>query len=226
MARTVSLAPGESVERVSCPSGYKGITASYDLPAGVLLLGHEPQPVNRDFRLLNTTSGYVDVLLDLECIAVRTGPTVNDELTAVNTATVASPTYDPDLSNNSDTVTVKLTVGAGTTPGSSPGFAPGTGSNPSSGKAAAKLATLSVGTKGKKASVTITCASSVDVCTGTLRLTAKVKRPGHHAKRVVIGTRSYQVQSGARGEGRHQGQGALPPGDPQGPGARVPVQVS
>ena len=73
-------------------------------------------------------SGNVDVLLDLECIAVRTGPTVNDELTAVNTATVASTTYDPDLANNSDTVTVQLTVGAGTTPGfAPPGFAPGVG---------------------------------------------------------------------------------------------------
>jgi uncharacterized repeat protein (TIGR01451 family)/fimbrial isopeptide formation D2 family protein len=194
VTRTISLAPGESVERVSCPTGYKGITASYDLPVGVLLLGHEPQPVNRDFRLLNTTGGNVDVLLDLECIAVRTGPTVNDELTAVNTATVASTTYDPDLSNNSDTVTVQLTVGAGTIPGSTPpGFAA-----PSSGQASAKLATLSVGAKGKKASVTITCASTVDVCKGTLRLTAKVKRPGHRAKRVVIGTRTYQVSSGQR----------------------------
>jgi uncharacterized repeat protein (TIGR01451 family)/fimbrial isopeptide formation D2 family protein len=193
VTRTVSLAPGESVERVSCPTGYKGITASYDLPAGVLLLGHEPQPVNRDFRLLNTTGGNLDVLLDLECIGVRTGPTVNDELTAVNTATVASTTYDPDLANNSDTVTVQLTVGAGTIPGfAPPGFAP------SSGPASAKLATLSIGTKGKKASVTITCASSVDVCKGTLRLTAKVKRPGHQAKRVVIGTRTYQVGSGQR----------------------------
>ncbi|WP_345528230.1 isopeptide-forming domain-containing fimbrial protein [Nocardioides endophyticus] len=192
VTRTVSLAPGESVERVSCPTGYKGITASYDLPAGVLLLGHEPQPVNRDFRLLNATSGNVDVLLDLECIAVRTGPTLNDELTAVNTATVASTTYDPDLANNSGTATVQLTVGAGTNPGFSPGFAP------SSGPAAAKLATLSIGTKGKKASVTITCASTVDVCKGTLRLTAKVKRPGHKAKRVVIGTRTYQVGSGQR----------------------------
>jgi hypothetical protein len=193
VTRTVSLAPGESVERVSCPTGYKGITASYDLPAGVLLLGHVPQPVNRDFRLLNTTGGNLDVLLDLECIGVRTGPTVNDELTAVNTATVASTTYDPDLASNSDTVTVQLTVGAGTIPGfAPPGFAP------SSGPASAKLATLSIGTKGKKASVTITCASSVDVCMGTLRLTAKVKRPGHQAKRVVIGTRTYQVGSGQR----------------------------
>lgn len=184
VTRTVSLAPGESVERVSCASGSKGITASYDLPAGVLLLGDEPQPVNRDFRLLNTTGGNLDVLLDLECIAVRTGLALDDELTAVNTATVASTTYDPDLTNNSDSVTVQLTVGAGTVP--------------AFGAASPLGASLSVGAKGKKATVTIACASTVDACSGTLRLTAKVKRPGQKAQRLVIGTRAYQVRSGQR----------------------------
>jgi uncharacterized repeat protein (TIGR01451 family)/fimbrial isopeptide formation D2 family protein len=188
VTRTVSLAPGESVERVSCPTGYKGITASYDLPSGVLLLGHEPQPINRDFRLLNTTGGTLDVLLDLECIAVRTGPTLSDEFTVVNTATVASTTYDPDLANNSGTATVQLTVGAGTIPGFTPSFAP----------ASTLAKSLSVGAKGKRATVTIICASSADACKGTLRLTAKVKRPGHKAKRLVIGTRTYQVSSGQR----------------------------
>ncbi|MFC6340707.1 isopeptide-forming domain-containing fimbrial protein, partial [Nocardioides hankookensis] len=184
VVRVVSVPDGESVQRVTCPDGYKGIVATYDLPSGVLVLGHEPQPINRDFRLLNTTGHAVDVTLDLECLAIRTGPALSESLTLTNTATVASTTYDPDTSDNSDTVTADLTVAAGTA-----GFA---------AHAAPLASTLAVGTKGKAATVTIRCASSADVCTGTLRLTAKVAKPGHRAVRTVIGTRAYRVHSGAR----------------------------
>jgi len=184
VVRTVSVPDGESVQRVTCPDGSKGIVATYDLPAGVVLLGHEPQPINRDFRLLNTTGHSVDVMLDLECLAIRTGPVLDETFTLTNTATVTSTTYDPDLSNNSASVTSALTVSAGTTTLIAP--------------AAPLASTLSLGGKGKKATVTIACAATVDSCQGTLRLTAKVKRPGHQAKRVVIGTRTYRIASGAR----------------------------
>jgi uncharacterized repeat protein (TIGR01451 family)/fimbrial isopeptide formation D2 family protein len=184
VVRTVSVPDGESVQRVTCPDGSKGIVATYDLPVGVVLLGHEPQPINRDFRLLNTTGHPVDVMLDLECLAIRTGPVLDETFTLTNTATVTSTTYDPDLSNNSDSVTSVLTVSAGTTTLIAPASPMGS--------------TLSIGSKGKKATVTIACAARADTCQGTLRLTAKLKRPGQKAKRVVIGTRSYHVRSGAR----------------------------
>jgi uncharacterized repeat protein (TIGR01451 family)/fimbrial isopeptide formation D2 family protein len=184
VVRTVSVPDGESVQRVTCPDGSKGIVGTYDLPSGVVLLGHEPQPINRDFRLLNTTGHSVDVTLDLECLSIRTGPALDETFTLTNTATVASTTYDPDLSNNSDSVTSDLTVSAGTA-----GFA---------APASPLASTLSIGSKGRAATVTIRCASAADLCTGTLRLTAKVAKPGHQAKRVVVGTRSYQVHSGAK----------------------------
>lgn len=191
VVRTVTLAPGESVQRVGCDVGYKGIVGTYDLPAGVIMLGHEPQPINRDFRLLNTTDHGLDVVLDLECLAIRTGPELAEAFTLANTATAASTTYDPDLSNNSSTAMSELRVSAGTIP-----TAP---SAPSvTAHVTPKVKTLAVGSAGKRATVTVSCAASADVCTGTLRLTAKVKRAGHKAKRVVIGTRTYRVSSGTK----------------------------
>ncbi|MGB0100684.1 MAG: hypothetical protein WBP61_10420, partial [Nocardioides sp.] len=101
-----SLPVGESVQRVGCPVGYKGITATYDLPHGVVSLGHEPQPNNRDFRLLNTNSGPVDVMLDLECVAIETSGPLDETLPVVNTATVSSATFDTDPTNNSDSASI------------------------------------------------------------------------------------------------------------------------
>ncbi|WP_345521403.1 isopeptide-forming domain-containing fimbrial protein [Nocardioides conyzicola] len=186
VVRTVSVPDGESVQRVTCPDGSKGIVATYDLPAGVVLLGNEPQPINRDFRLLNTTGHAVDVVLDLECLSITTGPALDEDFTLVNTATVASSTYDPDLSNNSATATSTLTVSAG--------------SAGSVAHASAMSRTLEIGAKGKRATVTVTCAAAAASCAGTLQLTARVRTPGHGSKRVVIGTRAYHVRSGARVE--------------------------
>lgn len=185
VVRTVSVPAGESVQRVTCPDGYKGIVATYDLPAGVVLLGHEPQPINRDFRVLNTTGHAVDVTLDLECVAIRTGPALDETFTLTNSATVATTTYDPDLSNNSDSVTAQLTVSAGTT---------------LVGHASPVARTLEIGRLGKAATVTIQCGSSVTLCTGTIRLTARVLRSGKRPVRVVIGSRAYRVAAGTRAE--------------------------
>lgn len=74
-AKTVSV-PAHATRSysVSCPDDAKGIVASYDLPAGVLLLGHDPQPKIRVFKLLNTTGSAQSATLDLTCIGDRTGP--------------------------------------------------------------------------------------------------------------------------------------------------------
>ena len=174
VVRTVSLPQGESVQRVTCPDGYKGVVGTYDLPPGVYSLGNEPQPINRDFRLLNTTGGHVDVTLDLECIGIRTGPALDEDVTITNAASVASATYDPDPSNNSDSDTVQATISAGT------------------GDQLVPLpATLQVAPSGARASVTVRCGDSS--CRGTLQLTAQSS-----GRRVVIGTASYRVRAGDR----------------------------
>jgi uncharacterized repeat protein (TIGR01451 family)/fimbrial isopeptide formation D2 family protein len=191
VTRTVTLAPGESVQRVGCPTGYKGITASYLLPPGVTLLGHEPQPVNRDFRLLNTTGGDLDVELGLECLAVRTGTALDDVVTVVNTATVATTTYDPDPANDtsSATVTVARAAGSVSPAPSGPGLAAPAG--PASG-----LRHLDVGDGGRKAVVQVVCTGTSGTCQGTVTLTALVPRKFARATRVVLGTARYTVVAG------------------------------
>lgn len=178
VVETVTLPPGESVQRVSCPVGYKGIVATYDLPPGVFLLGHEPQPINRDFRLLNTTNAPIDVVLDLECLAIETSVARDETATLTNTATAASSTFDPDLTNNSSTAEALLTYNAGTIPAGVANVA----------------GPVKVAANGKQVRVRVTCPTTT--CEGTLRLSAVVHRRGGKDKRVVIGTRGYRVSSG------------------------------
>lgn len=192
--RTVTLAPGESVERVGCPTLYKGITATYDLPAGVVLLGTSPQPVNRDFRLLNTTGGDVDVLLDLECVAVRTSKALDQVLTVVNTAGVATTTYDADASNDTSSATVTVARAAGSvTPTPIPTPTPTPVPIPVAPSSVVKA--FQVGSAGRGANVRVAC-QGTGVCTGTVRLTAVVPQRYARAKRVVIGSARYRVVGG------------------------------
>jgi uncharacterized repeat protein (TIGR01451 family) len=95
--------PGESQpyrdSRLTCPDGYKGITASWDLPKGMKQLGNTPEPINRDFRLLNTKSRPLYANLDLLCLKVTT----RDDLSGgdiKNDATVYSD--EPDWSFQND----------------------------------------------------------------------------------------------------------------------------
>lgn len=178
VVRTVTLPPGESVHRVTCPDGYKGIVASYDLPAGVYSLGNEPQPINRDFRLFNSTAGNVDVVLDLECLAIVTGIPKDDTVDLTNTATASTSTFDYDLGNNSSTVSSQLTYASGTM----------------TSAAAGVVSPVTVAPSGKAVRVTVQCAATT--CTGTLRLSAVVHKRGHRAHRVVIGTRTYRISHG------------------------------
>lgn len=177
VVRTVTLPPGESVQRVTCPDGYKGIVSTYDLPAGVYSLGNEPQPINRDFRLFNSTSGNVDVVLDLECLAIVTGIPKDDTVDLTNTATASTSTFDYDLGNNSSTVTSGLTYASGTLT-----------------VAAGVVSPVAVAPSGKAVRVTLRCAATT--CTGTLRLSAVIHKPGHRAHRVLIGTRTYRIARG------------------------------
>lgn len=128
----VTLKPGRNEQiRVgadngnSCPVGYEGIVASYDLPPGVISLGNIPMPVNRDFFLYNGTGGDVEVTIDLECVSL----TLESPVTVVeveNTATVSSVTFDPVTSNNSSTANVGIERAA-LPDDVDPGPGPGTG---------------------------------------------------------------------------------------------------
>ena len=174
VVRTVVLAPGESVERVTCPDGSKGVVGTFDLPPGVVSLGNEPQPINRDFRLLNTTSGNVEVMLDLECLAIETGSPHDQVLTVTNTATAGTTTFEPDLSDNTGSASMLLTVSPGTV--------------------LPTVQRIQVASSGRSARVTAKC-KVAGGCAGTMRLTAKV-RSGGHATRVVIGSTHYRIKRG------------------------------
>ncbi len=72
LTKTVSAPPGDSTWQLTCPVGFKGIVASDQLPSGVFLLGHEPQPITRVFTLENTTGTNQTVTLDLLCLSNTT----------------------------------------------------------------------------------------------------------------------------------------------------------
>ncbi len=208
--RSVTIGPGRTNQvRLECPVGYKGIVGTYDLPAGVYLLGSVPEPINRDVDLLNTTGAPVTVLLDLECLAIETGPPLGETLTITNTATVASPTFDPDTSDNSSTVVsdVARAVGLKVTPPPAKSDPAATTPPATTGPAAAtrlRFGTPVVTAGAGSATVPVTCTATA-TCRGTVTVAATVPvaaapRAGSAAKakgrRVVLGRASYVVKPG------------------------------
>ena len=85
--------------RVSCPVGFKGISETHSLPSGLLLLGTTPQPINRDFRLTNTTGAALSATIDLVCLESRIGDQRNGG-SVMNTASVYG--NEPDLDASDD----------------------------------------------------------------------------------------------------------------------------
>lgn len=206
IVRTVTIGPGRTNQiRVSCPIGYKGIVGTYDLPPGVVPLGSVPEPINRDFDLYNTNDHPVDVMLDLECISIETGPPLGDTVTIVNTATVATTTFDTDHANDSASATITVTKAAGV-----PDSDSGGDSVPSStdsipvpvAPVALRFGKVSVSSTGSTATVPVTCRAA-KTCVGTVRVSATVPSGSRSAgaakartKRVVLGTATYRVRAG------------------------------
>ena len=200
----VALPVGESVQRVSCPVGFKGITATYALPAGVISLGNEPQPINRDFRVLNTTGAPVTVTLDLQCLAIDTG-TPGVSLSIVNTATVHSTTQDGNEGDNSDSAVITV-LPAAVAPALSEDVAPG-GTDAAPAPAAplvapsvARIGTVRAAASGSSATVAVRC-SGARRCSGTVSLRARKTASstrGATTKRttIVLGTARYAVAPG------------------------------
>jgi hypothetical protein len=166
-------------------------TAAPAQAAGVVLLGHEPQPINRDFRLLNTTDGPLSVMLDLECLAIETGSPHDEVINVTNTATAGTTTFEPDLADNTDSASMLLTV--------------------SPGSAGPAVQSIRVADNGSAARVTARCRTT-KVCSGTMVLTAKVRSGGHQPG----GHRGLALPDQARPHVRGAGQdpGALPRAGP------------
>jgi len=221
--RTVTIGPGRTNQlRVSCPVGYKGIVSTYDLPTGVVPLGNVPEPINRDFDLYNTTDHDITVLLDLECISIETGPPLDNVLPVVNTAHVATTTFDPELANNASSATITIARAAGSvdeptpdptpdptpTPTPTPApLAPVTPPAPDPGPSdrtiAPSFGTVTVASTGTTATVPVTCAKGAKTCTGTVSLSVTVASGTRSAaaakaktKKVVLGSAKYTVKAG------------------------------
>ncbi len=96
----VTVGPHSTGEyRLSCPVGFKGIVETHDLPFGMKVLGTTPMPINRDFRLHNTTDEELDADLDLVCLESRVGDERNGG-DVMNTASVHGD--EPDWNAGND----------------------------------------------------------------------------------------------------------------------------
>jgi len=114
------------------PSAAPDVTVDDDVPAGVVLLGDEPQPINRDFRLLNANDHPVDATLDLECLSIDTGPPLDDLAPVVNTGRTGTSAYDPAPGNDAGdaAITIARVLGSAETgagAGDDDGHAPAPG---------------------------------------------------------------------------------------------------
>ncbi|MCW2812727.1 MAG: Cna domain protein, partial [Nocardioides sp.] len=116
--RTVTVPAGQSVDVVlDCADsalgnqGAKGVVAGFDLPAGLLNLGHEPQPIRRVYTLSNTTSGPLDADLWLLCLGTRTaGHDGSGDV--VNAASVTTTSPERTVSDNVASARFRVTATA------------------------------------------------------------------------------------------------------------------
>jgi hypothetical protein len=85
-------APAAGQYDIDCSDEAKGIVAGYKLPFGVWMIGHDPQPKRRSFKLLNETSSTQDVHLTLLCVGDRSGTDPPPPAQPNDVASVANPT--------------------------------------------------------------------------------------------------------------------------------------
>lgn len=104
ITQQVTVPAGQVVTaQVTCPVGYKGVTASYTLPPGLVMLGHEPQPITRVFTLDNTTDSAQTATLDLVCLLNTT--------VQVTPSAPPGPWTSSDIGGSvGDTIQYKITV--------------------------------------------------------------------------------------------------------------------
>ena len=188
--RTVTVPAGATVsESVICGDLEKGIVASYDLPPGLQLAGHDPQPKSRVFKLVNPTAAPLQATIDLMCLGDRSGgPVVTSAIT--NAATVTSPTPDPDVDDRAAGAT--LTVSSAPEPPPPP--------PPPGGDAAGKPSVAAGRATVSGRDVTVAIACSGGDCAGTVEL--RSIGAGRIAAGLVLGRSTFTLGDGERASQR------------------------
>ena len=177
--QTVTVPAGQVAEfTLSCASEAKGIVAGYDVDPGLVVLGNDPRPVVRVFKLFNPTNGPLQAKLYLHCLANRTQKGADQGGSIVNTAAVTTSTPETSTADNADSVTIRVDT--------SPAVVP-----------VAPLVVVS----SAKVAATVKCGSGGGVCTGqaTLVAVSTQKVRGHVVKKgAVLAKATYRIKSGAR----------------------------
>lgn len=107
IGKDISLNPGAAFYEITCPVDYKGIVATYHLPGGSYLGGHDPRPITRAFWLINETSSPLAARIGLVCMSNRVGKTIvkydnsasNKALATASNAKLVEDTIELKVSN-------------------------------------------------------------------------------------------------------------------------------
>lgn len=106
--RTVTLPPGQSEHSIDCAPLEKGITASWDVPSGIVPIGEEGRPRTRNFWFWNPGATAVPATIDVVCVGDRTGTPLDPIGEVHNTVTVSSDTQDPAPGDESASTTIVI----------------------------------------------------------------------------------------------------------------------
>lgn len=177
VVKQVTVPAGQTVEAdVTCADDAKGIVATWDLGDGVISLGNDPRPKTRAFRLFNPTASDATAMIDLECLADRTGPghaAGAGPRQVVNTATITADTPDPVAADNSDSATIEVT-GSGVVVAAAPAVV-----------------------AGKRLALRVACPDGGRSCAGTLAVSSRGSVAARGPFRVAAGrTKSVRMKLG------------------------------
>ncbi len=177
--RSVTVPAGQTAEfTLTCADDAKGIVAGYDVDPGLVVLGNDPRPIIRVFKLHNPTDGPLTARLFLLCLKNRTAKGADQGGTVTNTATVTTSTPETTSSDNSSSVTVTVDTSPVVLP-----VAPVVVSSP------------------KVVAATVKCGAGAGACRGvaTLVTSSKVRIGGKTVKAgTVLAKGAYRIKSGAK----------------------------
>lgn len=177
VAESVTVAPGATVEvTLSCGQAGKGIVAGHDVDGALAVLGNDPRPIVRVFRLHNPTTAPLGARLWLLCQGDRTTSESGAE-PVVNTATVTTTSVETTDADNASSAQHDVDRDA----------------------PAVVLVTPRVVVAGASASADVRCAAGRLACAGSMRLltaTRVVVGGAAYAKGAVLARMSYRVAAG------------------------------
>jgi len=118
VADSLVVPAGQTAEaKLTCPDGYKGIVAWYDIDPGLVQLGTDPQPISRVYRFYNPTGSDLTARIGLLCAPIGTDGGDSGPVTITNTADVTTTSSDADATDNSDSAGIQVSA-TGITPAS------------------------------------------------------------------------------------------------------------